>query len=187
MKLVPLLVVVALAAAPVAAHAQDVVKDQPFQGGPLSGIVMGPLVRVGNGNHVVGLKPSAPNAAPVPAKFVTAVEGLLRAYDAKDEAALRNFLTADASGEVCPRGMGGPCNPMPPLLTQHFAEHCDHNTPYFMGNNQVRIEWLYRGELWYISFLDFGEGKISHIRTLVAEVPPMLKAPTITKADKKNG
>jgi hypothetical protein len=182
-----LLLAAALSAVPMAAHALDKIEDRTFNGGPFDGIRYGPLVRIGNGVHVTGLKPSAPNAAPLPPALATLVEGLLKAYEAGDEANFRKYLTKGAEGEVCPQGIAGPCNKKPPLFTAHFAEICAHNTPYFMGRDQVRIEWLYKGELWYISYLDFQNGKVSRIRTLVAEMPPMVNAPSNSIAEATNG
>ncbi|NIJ20073.1 hypothetical protein FHS95_001765 [Sphingomonas naasensis] len=184
-----LLLAAALVAAPVAAHAQDKTKGTTFNGGPLDGIVMGPVVFVSDGKTHFGLKPSKADASPLPATLAAPVAALLKAYDTKDEAALTAMFTADAGAELCPKGMGGDCDPTTLSFAKQFSEHCDHNTPFLMKDGQVRIEWLYKGQLYYISFLDFAGDKVSHVRTLVAEVPPMMNTSNtiVPEAQTTNG
>jgi len=183
-----LLLVAALVAAPVAAHAQDSAKDTTFHGGPLDGIGMGQVTFVSTGTVGLGLRPSAPNASPLPAVLAQPVGGILKAYEGRDETALAGYFAREATAELCLKGMAGECTKANLSFSSQFAEHCDHNTPYFMKDKgQVRIEWLYKGQLYYISFLDMRDGKITHIRTLVADVPPVFRANSISKAEKTNG
>jgi hypothetical protein len=155
---------------------QSATKDEPFVGGPLDGISVGQLIRVRNGQPDVGLKPSQPNASPIPARFEAAVQGLLAAYQAHDIVGQRSFLTKSAKGELCPEGITGECGTVGPLFQDQFKEHCEHNTPYYVRDSgEVRIEWLCNGELWYISYLRVRDDKVSHVRTAVAYVPPIIK------------
>jgi hypothetical protein len=61
------------------------------------------------------------------------------------------------------------------------AEKLTANTPYYMGDGMfgpsIRIEWLHEGEVWYLSFLQFRNGKVSRVNTIRAAVPLLLPAP----------
>jgi hypothetical protein len=57
------------------------------------------------------------------------------------------------------------------------TEDCTFNTPYFLhdqdssGRDEVRLEWLFKGALWYWSEVYLSHGKIQLVRTHPADMP----------------
>jgi hypothetical protein len=173
-----------IAVAPASSQTKMPPKDLTLEGGPWDGIVVGPLVRARDGKAGFGLKPSLANAAPAPAALAPQVEALIRAYRVGDRAHFKAILAPDATAELCRKGMFGDCRSTSLLFEEQFAEHCAANTPYFLKENgQIRLEWLYKGQLYYISYLNFRGGKVTHIKTIIADVPPILNS----EASKSNG
>ena len=143
-----------------------------FQGGPLDGVGVGEVVRPDNGVRIVGLLPSAANASPVPQEDQAAINAFISAFQSRDFSRLEGFLARRARQQICPRGFSGGCDTPEPLEALRVVEDCTFNTPYYLGNHTVRLEWLYQGALWYWSIVSLERGRIRSVRTYRADVPP---------------
>lgn len=143
-----------------------------YRGGPLDGIYVGEVIRPDNGVRIIGLKPSKPNASPVPAKDMPALQAFINAFEHRDLSKLDGFVAKNAGQQACAHGFYGMCGPIRPLSELRIAEDCTFNTPYYLGNGKVRLEWLFRGELWYWSEVNLSDGKIRLVRTHPADMPP---------------
>jgi len=153
------------------ADAQDLTKkDTVMQGGPLDQLVLGPLVTA-DGQPGFGLKPSSPGVAPVPEPMLAVVTGLLRAYELGKKGSYQPYLAADATGTWCEGPMTENCREAVSFDGFTFGEHCVANTPFYEGGSDVRLEWSYKGQLYYISFVKFSGGKIQSVVTTRASVP----------------
>ncbi|MDB5578067.1 MAG: hypothetical protein JWR80_3243 [Bradyrhizobium sp.] len=150
-------------------------KDIVFNGGPLDKIAMGPVGR-SNGKAVFGLKPSAANVSPVPAPQQVVIAGFIDAYRRGAKGGLRQFLSANATGTWCEGPMVMNCMPAAPFEDMPFGEHCSANTPFYQGGADVRLEWIYKRRLYYISFVRFDGDKIASIVTTRATMPQLTDA-----------
>ena len=168
-----ILLLAGLAAALVPIQAYAAVKPgSSYRGGPLDGIYVGEVVRPDNGHRFIGLKPSKPNASPVPTKDLRAVQALIDALEHRDASRMDGFLTKNAGQQGCAHGFYGGCGPVRPFSELKVAEDCTFNTPYYLGDGRVRLEWLFKGELWYWSEVNLSDGKIRLVRTHPADMPP---------------
>jgi hypothetical protein len=52
-----------------------------------------------------------------------------------------------------------------------FSEKVRANTPYYMPDHKVRVEWLYGDALFYISMLRLKNGRIDSVTTAPAWAP----------------
>jgi hypothetical protein len=147
-------------------------KPKRYSGGPLDGIPIGVVVRPDNSTHFVGLKPSEPNASPVPTKDEPALRALMEAFQQRDVSKLNGFLAKNAGMEFCGHGFYASCSLLQSFSQLKMIEDCSFNTPYYLGNNEVRLEWLFNGELWYWSEVFLSNGKIVAVRTHPADMPP---------------
>ncbi|MBA2466454.1 MAG: hypothetical protein H0V46_02470 [Sphingomonas sp.] len=129
-------------------------------------------MRPDNGLRFVGLKPSKANASPVPAQDAPAIRAFIVAFEQRDLSRLNGFLTKSAGQQVCGHGFYAPCGAKRPFSELKVAEKTTFNTPYYLGGHKVRLEWLYRGELWYWSEVDLSGGTIKLVRTHPADMPP---------------
>jgi hypothetical protein len=171
MRLVFLFAGLAAGLVPLQAHAA-IKPGSSYRGGPLDGVHVGEVVRPDNGNRIFGLKPSTPNASPVPAKDVPAVRAFVDAFEHRELSRLDGFLAKNAAQQVCGHGFYGSCGRSLPISELKVAEDCTFNTPYYLGDDEVRLEWLFKGELWYWSEVYLSDGKIRLVRTHPADMPP---------------
>ena len=90
----------------------------------------------------------------------------------RDVAKLDGFLTKNAGQQTCGHGFYAGCSPKQPFSELKVVEATTFNTPYYLGDHNVRLEWLYKGELWYWSEVYLSKGKIRLVRTHPADMPP---------------
>src|SRR5690242_6474014 len=121
---------VVMLACPVLSMAQPIREYRTYRGGPLAGISVGEVIRPDNGHHILGLKPSGPNASPIPAKDEPAVQAFMDAFTKHDPTRLSGFLEDSAKLQPCPRGFYSRCGSLVPLTTLKVTEDCTFNTPY---------------------------------------------------------
>jgi hypothetical protein len=163
------------------AHAQGKVGDPEitFHGGLFDGLVIGDVVRPDNHLRMRGLKISVPGSSPLGPDAKAAVAGFVRAYE-KGSNRFAPFATADAVSIWCEdlAHCGQPLK----LRRLPFGEKCVANVPYLTPDGQVRIEWSYKGMLYYVSWLKLRGGKISEVRTYRAEIPHLLIRPVAEAA-----
>jgi hypothetical protein len=57
-----------------------------------------------------------------------------------------------------------------------FGEATRANTPYYMADRSVRVEWLYGDALFYISTLTLEGGRIASVQTAPAWMPLVVPA-----------
>jgi hypothetical protein len=157
---------------PISMQAAPARERPPYRGGLLDGIYVGEVMRPDNGVRFFGLKPSKPNASPVPARDAPAVGAFMDAFEHKDLSRLNGYVTKDVQQEHCGHGFYSACGPKRPLSELKVAEDCTFNTPYYLGDHTVRLEWLYRGTLWYWSEVYLSDGRIRLVRTHPADMPP---------------
>jgi hypothetical protein len=141
--------------------------DMRFKGGPYAGLGVGQSVTP-EGRAFRGLLPSDPAAAPLRAQDQAAIQALvdgrldpqvapLAAYLARRT----NFENCTKLGQSCAAGKTLPIKFVEPV-TARF---------YVLGNDRVRVEWLYGNALFYLSFVDLKDGKIQHVMTMPAWLP----------------
>jgi len=172
MKVSQLGIIIATTLCPLQLNAQGAQEREPFHGGPLDGVRVGEIVRPDNGVRIVGLKPSLPNASPLPSEDMPAVQAFVDAFERKDITRLNWFLTKNAAQQTCGHGFYAGCAPKRPFSELKVVEETTFNTPYYLGNHAVRLEWLFKGELWYWSEVYLSDGKIRLVRTHPADMPP---------------
>jgi hypothetical protein len=148
--------------------------DVTFHGGLYAGLVIGDVVRPDNGERMRGLKVSTPGSSEVPPPGRAAVEGFLRAYRT-GRGGYSAFLTDDAVGIWCDDFVH--CTAPAKFRGLPFAEKSSANTPYLVPDGRVRIEWSYKGMLYYLSWLTLRGDKISKVETRRAEIPHLLIRP----------
>jgi hypothetical protein len=154
------------------ASAAPIREYPPYRGGPLAGISVGEVVRPDNGNHVIGLKPSKPNASPIPVQDEPAVHAFVDAFENRDLSKLNGFLDRGAKLEPCHGGFYDSCGSKVLLTELKVTEDCTFNTPYYLGDHTVRLEWLFKGALWYWSEVFLKNGKIRLVRMHRPAIPP---------------
>lgn len=147
MKVSQLGIAVAAILCPFQSIAQGAPERHPFRGGPLDGVRVGEVIRPDNGVRIVGLKPSLPNASPLPPQDEPAVRAFVEAFERRDISKLDGFLTKNAAQRICGHGFYAGCGPKRPFSELKVGEETTFNTPYYLGNHAVRLEWLFRGEL----------------------------------------
>lgn len=153
-----------------------VVPWSSYQAGPLRGMGVGYVVRPDNGVRAINLTPSSPNASPIPAEDVRAVQAFMDAFQQGDRSKLQNFLTDDAKMQACMRRHNDPCDNPVGFDRVGVGTQCTFNTPYYLGNHVVRLEWLFKGVVWYWSELHLTDGKISFVRMHRPDVPDEVQA-----------
>jgi hypothetical protein len=145
----------------------------PFQGGPLDGLQIGDAVTP-DGRRFRGLIPSRPNASPVPKAMRPAVEAFVAGHGDASGAPLRPYLRPGAVSIECPV-QNRPCR-RSRFASLTFGETTRANTPYYMKDRSVRVEWLYGDALFYISTLKLKGGRIASVETAPAWLPLELPA-----------
>jgi hypothetical protein len=157
------------------------VKDVTFDGGPLDGIVLGTLVQA-DGKPGFGLKPSLPNTSPLPGKYAAPIQGFLDAYERKQPERYQAYFSPDAKSQFCDGPVTNNCYASEPFEDLPVEEHCQPNTPYFMGSGgdyQVRLEWVFKGQLYYISFVTLKNSRISKVITARAKPPVLVRSSAV--------
>lgn len=167
-----LLLGLAAAAYSFSSAGQTIREYPPYGGGPLAGISVGEVIRPDNGAHILGLKPSKANASPIPLQDRPAIQAFIEAFEKRDLSKLNGFLDKDVKLQPCPHGFYSACGPSLPLTNLKVGEDCTFNTPYYLGDHVVRLEWLFKGILWYWSEVNLKNGKIRLVRMHPADVPP---------------
>jgi hypothetical protein len=158
-------------------HAEEPDAAKPLTGGPAAGMYPGDVVARGNGISLVALKASRPNASPVPAPLAAIVDALLKS-NAAGEQQLPNALVADgALSEFCPATDKVFCESPTRIKTFALPERDDFNTPYYLADGDVRIEWMRGTDVRYLTFLEFQNGRVRHLRTILATIPMANAAP----------
>lgn len=148
-----------------------------YQSGPLRGMGVDFVVRPDNGVRAINLTPSSPNASPIPAEDARAVQAFMDAFQQRDRSKLQGFLTDDAKLQACMRRYDEPCDKPVGFERVQVGTECTFNTPYYLGNHVVRLEWLLKGVMWYWTELHLTDGKISFVRVHRPEVPDEVRAP----------
>ncbi len=145
----------------------------PFQGGPLDGLQIGDAVTP-DGRRFRGLIPSRPNASPVPEAMRAAVEAFITGHEDVSRAPLQPYLRRGAVSIEC-RVQNQPCR-RSRFASLTFGEKTRANTPYYMKDRSVRVEWLYGDALFYISTVTLKGGLIASVETAPAWLPIELPA-----------
>jgi hypothetical protein len=164
----------ALSAAPARSQGQVGDPEVTFHGGLFDGLVIGDVVRPDNHRRLRGLKISVPGSSPAPAEAQAAVTGFVDAYE-KGTNRFGPFVTADAVSILCQDLVH--CGPPVRLSELPFVEKCSANVPYLTPDGRVRIEWSYKGMLYYVSWLKLRDGKIAEVETYRADIPRLLIRP----------
>jgi hypothetical protein len=154
-----------------AAPAPPAPPDITFRGGALAGLRMTvPSVPPAR------LKPSLPNASPLPPEDARAVSGLLSAYRSRRPADFAPYVSPIASSAICEDLSESHCRSIGRFTRFPFAERCVPNTPYSLGGHVARVEWLCGGELSYVTWLTLDGDKAVAASTRRV-VPLVLIAP----------
>jgi hypothetical protein len=140
----------------------------PFKGGPLDGLSVGEVVTP-DGKRFRGLLPSKPNASPIPDSSRLATEAFIVWHEDGSNPALKPYLRPRAIGVEC-SDQNRPCQ-RGPFRSVKFFEKVSANTPYYMPDHTVRVEWLYGDALFYISTLKLKNGRIASINSAPAWAP----------------
>ena len=160
----------------IATSAQGQDAKARIDGGPAQGMLMGKVVSTEGEFQLVALEPSLPDASPIPTELRASVDALLVGDRSKDFTPLRGMLADAAYTRFCPLDERTMCEPDHPFDGFAVPERDRANTPYYMPDGRVRIEWLAGNEVRFMSFLVFANGKLKSVET----------APAIM-AMKKNG
>lgn len=152
-------------------YSARVVSWLPYRGGSLDGLGVGQVARPDNGASVISLTPSTPNASPIPTRDMPAVQAFMDAFQKRDPSKLHGFVTDDVKLQSCTQGYNDPCEGPVDFEQVQVGTECAFNTPYYLGNQVVRLEWLLKGVMWYWSELYMTEGKIRFVRVHRPDVP----------------
>lgn len=147
-----------------------------YQGGPLDGLGVGLVTRPDNGARIINLMPSIANASPIPAEDVPAVQAFVDAFQRRDRSKLEGFLTNDAAVQSCMQRNTDECEKPVEFDRVQVGTECTFNTPYYLGNQVIRLEWLLNGVLWYWTELHMAEGKIRLVRVHRPDVPDEVRS-----------
>lgn len=139
-----------------------------FRGGPLDGLQVGEVVTP-DGQRYRGLTPSRPGASPVPEAIRAATEAFIASHEDATSARLKPHLRPGAVAVECAK-QDAPCR-RSPFTSLKFFEKVTANTPYYMPDRTVRVEWLYGDALFYISTLRLKNGRIASVTTAPAWMP----------------
>jgi hypothetical protein len=145
-----------------------------FRGGPLDGLAVGEVVAP-DGQRFKGLLPSKPGASPIPAAMRAAADAFITRHEDASSPLLKPYLARRATSVEC-RDQNRACQ-SGPYKSLKFAEHVRANTPYYMPDHTVRVEWLYGDALFYISTLTLENGRITSVTTAPAWLPIQLRVP----------
>jgi hypothetical protein len=145
-----------------------------FKGGPLDGLAVGEVVTP-DGRRYRGLTPSRPDASPVPEASRPATEAFIASHENAAGARIKPYLRTDVVAILCSK-QDLPCR-RSAFKSLKFAEDVRANTPYYMPDHTVRVEWLYGDALFYISTLRLKKGRIASITTAPAWMPIELVGP----------
>lgn len=168
----------AATAVPAAGKVDPAMIGITFHGGDFDGLVTAVRVSPG-GQHYVGFLPSKSNQSPLPKELGRTVSGLLEAFSNKRPDLYGKYVHSDAQSYV---GCSYICDIHNSFVENGFPfeEKLTVNTPYYMGEDRlgplVRLEWLHNGDLWYLSFLHFRDGKVSKVNSIRAAVPNITRA-----------
>jgi hypothetical protein len=169
------ILVAALGAAPAALPPVSVGNASgKFRGGPLDGLQVGEVVTP-DGRQYRGLTPSRPGASPVPEAILAATEAFIAWHEDGTAARLRPHLRSGVVAIECVK-QDRPCR-RSPFTSLKFAEKVRANTPYYMPDHTVRVEWLYGDALFYISTLRLKKGRIASVTTAPAWMPIEVQRP----------
>lgn len=176
----------AAAAEPEAASAPS-----KFVGGPYDGMRFSHEVRADR-SFRTSLFPSKENASPLKGAKVALISAFLKAYYAEDWAALLRLTAPGARSWIVDRdrfpNVGGPYldsdRAMDSFDKFPFVERCVSRTPYDMRDGWVRLEWMCEDKLWYISWLQIAEGRVTWMETRRARAPLVVDAETLARSSK---
>lgn len=172
----------ALVACALAVSARAWALDNPaivtFSNGPLAGMSMSMSADRSTAYH---LRPSPRNAARLPDNLQPAVTRFIRGIERRRALEFfRQALSEGATSTACETSMASECTAAVPFYGSAFREDCEANTPYFLGDGSrhgsVRIEWMYHGRVYYLTYLTFRDDKIASVTTTRATVPPFAQA-----------
>lgn len=151
-----------------------------FKGGPFDGLSTAEL-KTKSGEPYVTFIPSKPGLSPVPARLQRSVDGLIDAYEKDQPSRYRDYVLDDAPSYA---GCIDLCAARRVFVSDGFPfkDHCRGNAPYYLKSDDrskevVRIEWVCNGELWFLTYLHFQDGKISQLNSVRAD-PPLIASPS---------
>lgn len=151
-----------------------------FKGGPFDGLTTGQL-KTKNGESYVTFIPSKPDLSPVPPRLKYSVDGLIDAYEKDQPSRYRDYVLENAPTYA---GCIFECAAERVFVTEGFPfkDRCKANAPYYLkadepANEAVRIEWICNGELWFLTYLHFQNGKIARVNSVRADPPQVAVAP----------
>lgn len=79
------------------------------------------------------------------------------------------LLAEGATSEFC--STYSSCLPSEQLKSWPLGSEFVHNQPYLLADGRIRVEWVRKGKLEYLSFVRFYGGKVKDITTLPASMP----------------
>jgi hypothetical protein len=145
--------------------------ERHLHGGPWDGLTVGDVTRP-NGRRQRGLMPAAPGASPPPPADAKIVAAFLEAYRNEPVGSFKSSVAVGPNNLACPSVGRLACTLLGDFTELPFGEPTVPNTPFYLkASDRIRIEWMYKGMLYYISWLSVRNGKIVEIDTTPADIP----------------
>jgi hypothetical protein len=142
--------------------------------GPWDGLTIGDVTRP-SGTHQRGLKPSVRGSSPLPAAEAKVVAAFLDAYRNGRLESFKSSVAVGPNNRACPAWENVTCTLLGDFDGLPFGEKAVPNAPFYLkASDRIRIEWVYRGMLYYVSWMSVRNGKIVDIDTAPADIPTSL-------------
>ncbi|MGY4397611.1 hypothetical protein ACVWZA_002805 [Sphingomonas sp. UYAg733] len=146
-------------------------RRMPLRGGPWDGLTIGDVVSPG-GKPTRALEPSSRDASPLPPAYAPAVANFLKDYGDGLLGPSTTSVDVGPNNRACRYVGNTPCVLLSNFQGMPFDEKCVPNAPYYLrDSDRVRIEWMFNGKLYYITWLSVRHGKIIDIGTAPADIP----------------
>jgi hypothetical protein len=145
--------------------------EKRLYGGPWDGLRIGDVTRP-NGKQQRGLIPAAPGASPLPETEARVVAAFLNAYRSGTVGRFKSTVALGPNNRACSAAGHLECTLLGDFDGLPFGEQTVPAAPYYLkASDRIRIEWVYKGMLYYISWLSVRNGKIVEIYTSPADIP----------------
>jgi hypothetical protein len=129
----------------------------------------GPVVSKRGPFEVVALLSAAKSGPAIPPEIGSLVTHILHSQS-KETPIDRQLLAPGATAEFCTT-FSEDCKKQAPLRKWPLRSEFVPGAPYALADGRVRIEWLRRGKLQYLSFITFVGAKVVDISTVPAQIP----------------
>lgn len=139
--------------------------------GPWDGLKIGDVARP-DGKRQRGLMPTEPGASPLPQAEARVVAAFLDTYRSGSAGSFKSSVAVGSNNRACNAAGRLDCVLLGDFTHLPFEEQTVPNEPYYLkASNRIRIEWVYKGMLYYLSWLSVRNGKIVEIDTSPADIP----------------